>query len=623
MANYSIVSNAKFRPFSYDDYIKPIVALQQQHDIIDEKLSELSTKASIWENLANEQTDHRAYTQYKRYADDLNKAASDLARYGITAASKPLLYSMKSRYASEISPIEQAYQLRAADITRQNAAQDKADGRMVFSTNASTRSLDDYLNGMPLQYSQVNLDKVMAEGAAGARALSSKYINTEEGRRFQGDYLTLIKETGFNPNTKEGNAAIMSILLRDGKYPEFEKFINSSLTKYGATDDNPIFSTNDRAAIVDSFMQGVNMGLVYTRDESAPHANWRAQESVRHSNAMEEAKAAAGGDPTPPFAGLPGGTTDVHFAEGSGEAMKKDMAHHTMRALELLSKRGNRRAQIYLQELKKQKNPEEYLVKNGFNGNKTGSQEDNDIYYTVGNFLRQNVTQDENLINIWRSPYREGKDISHTLYGITAGNEPRADWIGQGLTPHSTQYYKSKLQKDWSTFDELSRKAYKMTATNLRLDSDVWKDYAPQFIESTLKGSASSDASKLKGIQSFSSDGTVKYKGETKYSDLPKDKDGNIDYSKIHLSTLPNGDLIFNWLDTDGKEVQKGVPLKELPQEYQYVQRRFMEGVEASRQKYGNNTAALNNAIENLNSAKAANYLLIQQGVNIKDFELK
>ena len=337
MANYSIVSNAKFRPFSYDDYIKPIVALQQQHDIIDEKLSELNTKASIWETLANEQTDQRAYTQYKRYADDLNKAASDLAKYGITAASKPSLYSMRSRYASEISPIEQAYQLRAADIARQNASQDKADGRMVFSTNANTRSLDDYLNGMPLQYSQVNLDKVMAEGAAGAKALSSRYINTEEGRRFQGDYLTLIKEKGFNPNTKEGQAAITSILLRSGKYPEFEKFINDSLTKYGATDDNPVFSANDRAAITDSFMQGVNMGLVYERDESAPHANWRAQEAIRHANAMQEARASAGSEPTPPFAGLPGGTTDVHFAEGSGNKMKEQMAHHTIRALETLS----------------------------------------------------------------------------------------------------------------------------------------------------------------------------------------------------------------------------------------------------------------------------------------------
>lgn len=622
MANYSIVSNAKFRPFSYDDYIKPIVALQQQHDVIGEKLSELNTKASIWETLANEQTDHRAYTQYKRYADDLNKAASDLAKYGITAESKPALYSMRSRYASEISPIEQAYQLRAADIARQNASQDKADGRMVFSTNANTRSLDDYLNGMPLQYSQVNLDKVMAEGAAGARALSSRYINTEEGKRFQGDYLTLIKEKGFNPNTKEGQAAITSILLGSGKYPEFEKFIKDSLTKYGATDDNPVFSANDRAAITDSFMQGINMGLVYEREESAPHANWRAQEAVRHANAIQEARASAGDSPTPPFAGLPGGTTDVHFAEGSGEAMKKDMAHHTIRALETLSRMGNKTAQTYLRELKKQKDPEKYLTIHGFNGDRT-TEEGKQMYYTLGNFLRQNVTQDENLINIWRSPYREGKDISHTLYGITMGNEPRADWIGQGSVPHSTQNYVAKLQKDWSNFEDLSRNAYKVTATNLRLDPDVWKEYAPQFIESTLKGSPSSNASKLKDIKRLNTDGTVEYKGETKYSNLPTDDKGKIDYSRIHPSVMPNGDLIFNWLDDDQKQVQKGVPLKELPREYQYVQKQFEDGVKSAREYYKNDKKALDNYIENAVATRDAGYLLIQQGVNIKDFELK
>ena len=49
---------------------------------------------------------------YKTYADDLETRAGMLAKEGLTPASRKSMLDMKTRYSSEITPIEQAYTTR-------------------------------------------------------------------------------------------------------------------------------------------------------------------------------------------------------------------------------------------------------------------------------------------------------------------------------------------------------------------------------------------------------------------------------------------------------------------------------------------------------------------------------
>ena len=171
MPNYSIVINSKFRPFSYDEMIKPVQAMYEQQSKIEEGLSELETKANIWEGLANEQTDEKAYKQYKKYADDLRAAADDLALNGLNASSRQNLYRMKSRYASEITPIEQAYERRAKQLEKQEtlAAQDPS---LIFDREAALTSLDTYMNNPALSFKAISGKQVMADVIAQASSLA-------------------------------------------------------------------------------------------------------------------------------------------------------------------------------------------------------------------------------------------------------------------------------------------------------------------------------------------------------------------------------------------------------------------------------------------------------------------
>lgn len=159
MANYSITINSKFRPFSYAEMLAPVQAMTQAHQAVEDQYSDLMTKASVWENMANEQNDPRAYAMYKSYADKLMLAADDLNRNGLTAQSRPSLMALKAGYASHIAPIEVAYKLRNADITAQKEALLK-DPTHLFNRKASNISLDEYINNP-------NLD-VLSENYSGA-----------------------------------------------------------------------------------------------------------------------------------------------------------------------------------------------------------------------------------------------------------------------------------------------------------------------------------------------------------------------------------------------------------------------------------------------------------------------
>ena len=263
MANYSITINSKFRPFSFQELMTPLMMMEQNHREVEEQYANLMTESAKWENLANEQTDKIAYNQYKRYALDLELAADKLAKEGITANSRPSMYKLKSRYNSEIAPIELAYNLRAADIKAQREEEKQKGANMVFTERAATKSLDDYLNGKPLQYESLNLTEVSALASEGAKNISSRYFNTYEGQRFSQDYIRMIKANGINPNDIQGQNQVMEMLRRSGKYPELEKFYNDLKGSY-QTDK---YSEKDQMRINNALDMGINMGIVYKQEE--------------------------------------------------------------------------------------------------------------------------------------------------------------------------------------------------------------------------------------------------------------------------------------------------------------------------------------------------------------------
>ena len=200
MANFSFVSGAKFRPFSYQEMLQPLQAYTQEYNTIQEGIGELGTKADVFDKMANEQTDPQAYAIYKQYSNDLAKQAESLAKQGLTPASRQGLIDMKRRYSSEIVPIEQAYKRRQELIDEQRKLQAQ-DSTLLFDRPASTLSLDELIANpalSPQSYSGALLSKQV--GTAAQNLAKEVRENPRKWRTILGNqYYETIMQKGFRP----------------------------------------------------------------------------------------------------------------------------------------------------------------------------------------------------------------------------------------------------------------------------------------------------------------------------------------------------------------------------------------------------------------------------------------
>lgn len=180
MANYSLIINSRFNPFSYQEMLAPVLMATQAHQELENQYGELSTKANIWEEMANEQTDPYAYKMYKTYANDLEAQAGQLAREGLNAASRRDMLNMRARYSKEITPIETAYKRREELAAEQRKAS-LSNPTMFYQRNASTMSLDDFIRNPSIDYGERYSGALLAQ-QVGQMATNLKTALTGKGK---------------------------------------------------------------------------------------------------------------------------------------------------------------------------------------------------------------------------------------------------------------------------------------------------------------------------------------------------------------------------------------------------------------------------------------------------------
>lgn len=180
MANYSLVINSQFKPFSYQEMLAPVLMATQAHQELENQYGELSAKANVWEEMANEQTDPYAYKMYKTYANDLEKQAGQLAREGLNASSRRDMLNMRARYSKEITPIEAAYKRREELAAEQRKAS-LSNPTMFYQRNASAMSLDDFIKNPSIDYGERYSGALLAQ-QVGQMAANLKTALTGKGK---------------------------------------------------------------------------------------------------------------------------------------------------------------------------------------------------------------------------------------------------------------------------------------------------------------------------------------------------------------------------------------------------------------------------------------------------------
>ena len=197
MANYSIVSNARFTPFSFDEMVKPFQMYGEYYAQQEQLASSLAEQAAEWGQKANETTDPITYQKYKSFEADLNRQSDRLLRQGLTPGLRADLQRMRKRYATEINPIKDAYNWRLQQIQQQ--AEGRAKG-IVYAGDAATTSLDEYIANPTLIYGSADSNAGYARVANAAQAIAKGLSEAKISGKLDNYTKALLIRSGYDAN---------------------------------------------------------------------------------------------------------------------------------------------------------------------------------------------------------------------------------------------------------------------------------------------------------------------------------------------------------------------------------------------------------------------------------------
>lgn len=163
----NLVINSQFRPFTYDEMVKPLVQYKEAYDKVEQDYSDLVSQTEVWKDIVNQQTSPEAYAMYKGYSDQLNAVVDDFSR-GMTLSNRKALMRMKRDYAKSITPIAVAgAAMKESKKYRQEVM--AKDSSAIFRSNPT--SVDDFLHGKTPDETYVSGDRIMTRTAAKAEAV--------------------------------------------------------------------------------------------------------------------------------------------------------------------------------------------------------------------------------------------------------------------------------------------------------------------------------------------------------------------------------------------------------------------------------------------------------------------
>lgn len=145
MANFNYTAGVKFQPFSFEEMLRPLAMYTQEYNAIEQAYGDLNTKANEIAALANETDDPITYQRYKDFENSLRSKADTMAKQGLDTTSRRQLLDMRSRFATDITPIQNAIQRRnmLAEEQRKALLQNPT---LMFQRDFNTRNYDTSLD---------------------------------------------------------------------------------------------------------------------------------------------------------------------------------------------------------------------------------------------------------------------------------------------------------------------------------------------------------------------------------------------------------------------------------------------------------------------------------------------
>ena len=212
-----LVIDSKFRPFSYDELIKPLMQYKEAYDKVEADYSNLAAQTEQWKDIANQTQSPEAYAMYSKYANDLNKVVDDFSK-GMTLQNRSQLSTLRRRYASEIIPIAKAA-TRKRELEEEQRKLSLQDPTRLWQRRASDISLDDFIKNPSLDYGQsYSGQSLLAQSSAIAQNLAKGLQDYGMGKPIDSYTNTFIQRHGLKASDIQeylaGNPTATSKMLQ-------------------------------------------------------------------------------------------------------------------------------------------------------------------------------------------------------------------------------------------------------------------------------------------------------------------------------------------------------------------------------------------------------------------------
>lgn len=226
MPNFAYINTTQFRPFSFEEQLRPLLMYTQAHQAVEEAYSELDSQANAIGSLANEANDPVTYQRYKAYESALRTQADALAKNGLTPGSRQSLLDLKGRYAKDIIPIQNAITRRRelADEQRKALLQNPT---LMFQRDMNSTSyessLDRFLENPDYDYGERYSGALLTQQVSQAASnLAKELYNYGNGKKLDAYTKTFLQQHGFtrdqildaisNPNRAQSQPVLNAIV---------------------------------------------------------------------------------------------------------------------------------------------------------------------------------------------------------------------------------------------------------------------------------------------------------------------------------------------------------------------------------------------------------------------------
>lgn len=290
MSRYIVTSDSYFRPFSYDEMVKPLQQMTDAHNAAADAYDQLSLETEALRNYISEnEDDKQAKAMYDNYINKLHTLQDNLWNRGYNTGTRRDLSAARAAYASDITRLQKAVQ------TRQERSKEYWDARhknpeLVTGFDPGMSGLDNYLSDDRygqnwFSYSGTQFaNEVASEAKARANELLSSVVAGSEAP----GYLRYIQKNGFT-NQQVNDAGVLASRALSGDVDldtlpdSAEKLLASVLvSRLQSTGANPSaggnLSSSEYGRLFNYGMLGLSQGVGEMNEKMIDDKVWEQQQ---------------------------------------------------------------------------------------------------------------------------------------------------------------------------------------------------------------------------------------------------------------------------------------------------------------------------------------------------------